>query len=351
MADPLLVVEDLRTYFNTEEGVVRAVDGVSFTMDRSERRGVVGESGSGKSVAAMSVMRLIEPPAGEIVTGKILFNGVNLLELPDDEMQDVRGGQIAMIFQDPMTSLNPVYTIGDQLVETILLHQKVSRTQAREIATQALADVQIPNAADRLEDYPHQFSGGMRQRVMIAMGLSCNPQLLIADEPTTALDVTTQAQIMDLMLGLADERGTAVMLITHDLGVVAGFCDTVQVMYAGMIVERGKATDLYYDPQHPYTWGLLASMTRLDDEQRHRLHSVRGAPPSLMNMPSGCRFLPRCDFAIELCAEVLPVLRQSGAADQEAACHRARELDLASLDAAKVEVESATRRAAREVVG
>ena len=339
MTPPLLEVNDLRTYFATEEGVVRAVENVSFTMERGERRGVVGESGSGKSVTAMSVMRLIEPPAGEIVTGEILFNGVNLLAMSEDQMQEVRGGQIAMIFQDPMTALNPVYTIGDQLVETILLHQPVRRREAREIATQALVDVQIPSATQRLDDYPHQFSGGMRQRVMIAMGLSCNPELLIADEPTTALDVTTQAQILDLMLKLAEERGTAVMLITHDLGVVAGFCDTVQVMYAGTIVERGSANEIYYDPQHPYTWGLLSSMTRLDQAQRQRLHSVKGAPPSLINLPRGCRFRPRCDFAIDICGKALPALRQSGGALQESACHRAAELDLASLDAAKLAEE------------
>jgi oligopeptide transport system ATP-binding protein len=334
LAEVLLDVTDLRTYFGTEEGVVRAVDGVSFSIAQGERRGVVGESGSGKSVTAMSIMRLIEPPAGDIVTGRIEFQGTNLLELSDDEMQKVRGGQIAMIFQDPMTALNPVYTIGDQLVETILLHQDVSRSEAREIAAQGLVDVQIPHAKSRLDDHPHQFSGGMRQRVMIAMGLSCNPQLLIADEPTTALDVTTQAQIMDLMLRLADDRGTAVMLITHDLGVVAGFCDTVQVMYAGSIVESGSADDIYYNPQHPYSWGLLASMTRLDEEQRQRLHSVRGAPPSLISLPTGCRFRPRCDFAIDLCGKALPQLRPSGGEGHAAACHRATELDLSKIDAA-----------------
>jgi len=331
MVAPLLRVENLRTYFNTEEGVVRAVDGVSFSIAPGERRGVVGESGSGKSVTAMSVMGLIEPPAGEIVTGTIAFNGVDLLALDEYSMQQVRGGRIAMIFQDPMTSLNPVYTVGTQLMETILLHQDVSRSEAREVAIQALVDVQIPHARDRLDDHPHQFSGGMRQRVMIAMGLSCNPQLLIADEPTTALDVTTQAKIMDLMLALADDRGTAVMLITHDLGVVAGFCDTIQVMYAGTIIEEGTAEELYYDPQHPYTWGLLSSMTRLDVAQRRRLHSVRGAPPSLIDLPTGCRFRPRCDFAIDICSQALPVLRPSGGPTQEAACHRANELDLAGL--------------------
>ncbi len=331
-AQPLLSVKDLRTYFTTEEGVVRAVDGVSFDMMAGERRGVVGESGSGKSVTAMSIMRLIEPPAGEIVTGTIEFQGQNLLALPEDDMQDVRGGRIAMIFQDPMTSLNPVYTVGDQLIETIMLHQHVSKHDARRIAADALGDVQIPEPMARLDDYPHQFSGGMRQRVMIAMGLSCNPDLLIADEPTTALDVTTQAQIMDLMLKLAEDRGTAVMLITHDLGVVAGFCDTIQVMYAGGIVEYGNATDLFGNPQHPYTWGLLGSMTRLDESHTERLHSVRGAPPSLINPPLGCRFNPRCDFVQDICHDSYPALRESGRESQIAACHLATELDLNTID-------------------
>jgi len=332
VAEPLLQVSDLRTYFTTEEGVVRAVDGISFDMAPGERRGVVGESGCGKSVTAMSVMGLIEPPAGQIVTGELLYKGRDLLKLAEDEMQQIRGGQIAMIFQDPMTALNPVYTIGDQLSETIILHQKVSRREAKEIAAQALEDVQIPNPMRRLEDYPHQFSGGMRQRVMIAMGLSCNPDLLIADEPTTALDVTTQAQIMNLMLQLADDRDTAVMLITHDLGVVAGFCDTVQVMYAGTIVESGTAHEIFDDPQHPYTWGLLGSMTRLDDAKQHRLHSIAGAPPSLINLPGGCRFRPRCEFATELCRNVLPALRV-GDAGHVVACHRADEFDLKTLAA------------------
>ena len=330
MADPLLNVEDLRTYFSTEEGVVKAVDGVSFQVKAGERRGVVGESGCGKSVTAMSIMRLIEPPAGEIVTGTIEFDGRDLLELPEAEMQQVRGGEIAMIFQDPMTALNPVYTIGDQLMETILLHQDVSKSEAREIAINTLADVQIPKAENLMEDYPHQFSGGMRQRVMIAMGLSCDPKLLIADEPTTALDVTTQAQIMTLMLELAEQRNTAVLLITHDLGVVAGFCDTIQVMYAGAIVERGTGDEIFHNPQHPYTWGLLGSMTRLDEIQQERLNSVRGAPPSLINPPKGCRFGPRCDFATDICREALPILHQSQEG-QKVACHRSDELDLKAL--------------------
>ena len=336
MTETLLEVDDLRTYFSTEEGVVRAVDGISFTMQPGQRLGVVGESGSGKSVTALSIMGLIEPPAGEIVTGRLMFKGRNLLELDEDELQQVRGGQIAMIFQDPMTALNPVYTIGDQLMETILLHQEVSRSEAREIAIQAIDDVQIPNAKQRMRDYPHQYSGGMRQRIMIAMGLSCNPDLLIADEPTTALDVTTQAQIMDLMLQLAEDRGTAVMLITHDLGVVAGFTDDVHVMYAGGIVESGTVDDIYYNPQHPYTWGLLGSMTRLDDVKQHRLHSVRGAPPSVINLPKGCRFRPRCDFATDICGQVLPALRAVGNPGQQAACHHAEELDLQAVAADEV---------------
>lgn len=336
MADPLLKVRDLRTYFSTEEGVVRAVDGISFDLVPGERRGIVGESGSGKSVTALSIMRLIEPPAGEIVTGTIEFAGENLLMLGEDEMQKIRGGKIAMIFQDPMTALNPVYTIGDQLIETILLHQGVSKSEARKLAIEALEDVQIPDAKGKLADYPHQFSGGMRQRVMIAMGLSCGPDLLIADEPTTALDVTTQAQIMHLMLTLATERDTAVLLITHDLGVVAGFCDTVQVMYAGGIVEHGTANEVFHNPQHPYTWGLLGSMARLDSDRKRRLHSIVGSPPSVINLPLGCRFKPRCEFSIEKCGKILPILQEVGTSGQLVACHRADELDLKTI---AVEIE------------
>ncbi len=335
MSEPLLDVRNMRTYFSTEEGVVRAVDGVSFSIAPGERLGVVGESGSGKSVTAMSVMRLIEPPAGDIVTGEIVFKGRNLLELPEEEMQRVRGGQIAMIFQDPMTALNPVFTIGDQLIETIVLHQKVGRSEAKRLAIQALDDVHIPNPEQRVEEYPHQFSGGMRQRVMIAMGLSSNPDLLIADEPTTALDVTTQAQIMDLMFNLAHERGTAVLLITHDLGVVAGFCDKIQVMYAGGIVEKGTSDEVFYRPRHPYTWGLLGSMTRLDDVKQERLNSIRGTPPSLIQPPKGCRFRPRCDFAQQVCQTTFPNLRDVGS-DHLAACHFAGELKLEKAEAVEV---------------
>jgi oligopeptide transport system ATP-binding protein len=320
-------VRDLRTYFTTEEGVVRAVDGVSFTINKGERFGVVGESGCGKSVSALSVMRLIERPAGEIVTGEIIFNGIDLLKLPEEEMSFVRGGQIAMIFQDPMTALNPVFTIGNQLVETIMLHQRVGKGEATDIATQALDDVHIPKARQRLGDYPHQLSGGMRQRVMIAMALSCNPDLLIADEPTTALDVTTQAQILDLMHELTEGRDTAVMLITHDLGVVAGFCDRIQVMYAGRLVETGTGDEVFFEGKHPYTAGLLGSMTRMDHVRTARLFSIRGAPPSLINPPKGCRFRPRCDFADQKVCRQTPRLRELSP-DHHVACHFAPNLDL-----------------------
>jgi oligopeptide transport system ATP-binding protein len=326
----LLDVSDLRTYFSTEEGIVRAVDGISFTIHEGERFGVVGESGSGKSVTAMSIMRLIEPPAGEIVTGQINFKGRDLLSLEEEDMRKVRGGQIAMIFQDPMTALNPVYTIGNQLIETVTLHQGVGKSEAAEIAIQALDDVHIPNPRQRMDDYPHQLSGGMRQRVMIAMGLSCNPSLLIADEPTTALDVTTQAQIMDLMLGLAEERDTAVLLITHDLGVVAGFCDTIQVMYGGRLAERGTTDEIFAKTWHPYTAGLLGSMTRLDTVRDERLYSIRGAPPSLISPPEGCRFRPRCDFAQDLCRQETPVPIEHGEG-HVVACHFAPKLDLSRV--------------------
>jgi len=330
VSKPLLEVSNLRTYFSTEEGIVRAVDGLSFTIHEGEKFGVVGESGSGKSVTALSIMRLIEPPAGEIVTGEVLFKGENLLDLEDEEMRKVRGGQIAMIFQDPMTALNPVYTIGNQLVETVMLHQDVGKSEAFDVSVQALDDVQIPNPKQRMLDFPHQLSGGMRQRVMIAMGLSCNPDLLIADEPTTALDVTTQAQILDLMLELTELRKTAVMLITHDLGVVAGFCDNIQVMYGGRLAERGTTDEIFSDTYHPYTAGLLGSMTRLDEVRTERLYSIRGAPPSLIDPPGGCRFKSRCDFAQEICRTDTPLPRELEDGHW-AACHFAPDLDLARV--------------------
>ena len=338
MAEPLLQVKDLRTYFTTHEGVVRAVDGVTFTINKGEKFGVVGESGCGKSVCALSVMRLIERPAGEVVTGQILFHDVDLLSLTEEEMRFVRGGQIAMIFQDPMTALNPVFTIGNQLMETIMLHQRVGKSEAFDIAVQGLDDVHIPNPKQRMADYPHQLSGGMRQRVMIAMALSCNPDLLIADEPTTALDVTTQAQILDLMHELTEGRDTAVMLITHDLGVVAGFCDRIQVMYAGRLAETGTADEVFFQGKHPYTAGLLGSMTRMDQVRTDRLFSIRGAPPSLINPPRGCRFWPRCDFADPETCRKTPRLREMSP-DHYVACHFAPNLDLKRVG--KVEKEPA----------
>ncbi len=320
----LLEVCDLRTYFLTDAGDVRAVDGVSFSMTKGERLGVVGESGSGKSVTAASIMGLIEPP-GAIVGGEIRFQDRDLVTLPEREMRKIRGKEIAIIFQDPMTALDPVFTIGSQMVETLKIHRNMSKKEARVVAIDTLADVHIPRPQERLDEYPHQFSGGMRQRVVIAMALLCDPDLLIADEPTTALDVTSQAQVMDLMLGLADDRGTAVMLITHDLGVVAGFCENVQVMYAGEIIERGPAGPLYESPEHPYTRGLLESVPRLDADAQNRLYSIRGSAPSTTTPPQGCRFWPRCDYATDLCVTSRPE-SCSGRGDQECACHFAGKL-------------------------
>jgi len=336
VAEALLEVKDLRTYFATEEGIVRAVDGVNFTIERGEKFGVVGESGCGKSVMAMSVMQLIERPAGEIVTGEIIFQGVDLLKTTEEEMRLVRGGQIAMIFQDPMTALNPVFNIGYQLMETIMLHQRVHKSDAHQIAVQALDEVHIPNPKRRMKDYPHQLSGGMRQRVMIALALSCNPDLLIADEPTTALDVTTQAQIMDLMHELTEDRETAVMLITHDLGVVAGFCDRIQVMYAGRLAETGTSDEIFFETLHPYTAGLMGSMTRMDEVREERLFSIQGAPPSLITPPSGCRFRPRCDYAQDVCRTDTPLMR-AVSDSHSVACHFAADLDLRRIKLEEVE--------------
>src|SRR5919202_1574868 len=299
---PLLEVRDLKVSFNTEDGVVRAVDGVSFTLAPGEVLGIVGESGSGKSVTMMSVLRLINDP-NAVFEGQVLYKGRDVMELAEDRMREVRGGDIAMIFQDPMTSLNPVYRVGDQIVEAILAHQKVSGAQARARAVDLLAQVGIPQAGRRADDYPHQFSGGMRQRAMIAMALANDPDVLIADEPTTALDVTIQAQILELIGQLKDEFSSAVILITHDLGVVAGVADRIAVMYAGRIVEFGRKRELFYDPQHPYTWGLLGSIPRLDSPKAERLQTIAGMPPSLIDPPAGCRFRPRCPHAFDRCVQ------------------------------------------------
>lgn len=319
MHAPLLDVEDLRTYFITDDGVVRAVDGVTFSIAEGERVGIVGESGSGKSVTAASIMGLIDPP-GAVVGGAIRFRGYDLVRAPEKEMEGIRGQQIAMIFQDPMTALDPVFTIGSQMTETLMLHQRLSRRDAREIAIDTLSAVHIPDPARRFTQYPHEFSGGMRQRVVVAMGLLCNPALLIADEPTTALDVTSQAQVLDLMLTLADERGTAVMLITHDLGVVAGFCERVQVMYAGRIVEQSNVADLFADPGHPYSSGLLRSVPRLDSDEGALLSPIPGTPPSLIAPPTGCSFWPRCEHTMDACRETSPQLAAVGRG-RKVACH------------------------------
>ncbi|MEI2689991.1 MAG: ABC transporter ATP-binding protein [Anaerolineae bacterium] len=315
----LLDVKELRTQFFTQDGVVHAVNGISYTLDEGETLGIVGESGCGKSVGVMSLIRLIPMPPGRVVGGEVWFDGRDLLKLSDDEIRQVRGNRIAMIFQDPMTSLNPVLTVGRQISEALELHLGMDKQQARQRSVDLLELVGIPGAEGRLDNYPHQFSGGMRQRVMIAMGLSCNPQLLIADEPTTALDVTIQAQIVDLVKKLRDELGMAIIWITHDLGVVAGLADRMIVMYAGFIVEEAAVKELYANPRHPYTLGLLGSLPRLDEDRPTRLRSIEGLPPDLIDLPRGCPFYARCGWRIERCLEENPPL-EFVAARHRAAC-------------------------------
>jgi oligopeptide/dipeptide ABC transporter ATP-binding protein len=320
MAEPLLEVENLKVSFRTEDGIVHAVDGVSFTVAEGEVVGIVGESGSGKSVTVLSVMRLITDP-NVIYEGEIRYKGRSLMALSREAMREVRGEEIAMIFQDPMTSLNPVYKIGWQIEEQLQEHNELSKGQARRRAIELLAQVGIPNPGQRIDDYPHQFSGGMRQRVMIALALSCNPDLLIADEPTTALDVTIQAQILELIKKLKADFRSAVVLITHDLGVVADIADRILVMYAGRIVEEGDKEQIFYDPQHPYTWGLLGSIARLDRPKPRRLTAIAGQPPSLINRPQGCNFRPRCPQAFDRCRLEEPPLTQKAGDGQLDACH------------------------------
>jgi oligopeptide transport system ATP-binding protein len=315
----LMEVKDLTTRFHTEDGTVFAVNGISYEIEEGETLGIVGESGCGKSVHALSIMRLIPIPPGEIARGEINFMGRDLLKLDADDMRDVRGAQIAMVFQDPMTSLNPVLTIGHQIAESLQLHLGMDRSSAKERSAELLGLVGIPNAKERLNDYPHQFSGGMRQRVMIAMALSCNPQLLIADEPTTALDVTIQAQIIDLVRKLRDAIGMAIIWITHDLGIVAGLAQRVLVMYAGFIIEKASVEDLYADPRHPYTLGLLGSLPRVDQDRQERLISIPGLPPDLIGLPPGCPFAARCPLVIERCHVENPPLIKVGP-QHEAAC-------------------------------
>jgi oligopeptide transport system ATP-binding protein len=318
--EPLLSVQDLRTHFFTRAGVVRAVDGVNFDIWPGETLGIVGESGSGKSVTALSLMRLIPSPPGRIVSGRMTFQGQDLLKLNQSALRQLRGNQISMIFQDPMTSLNPVFSIGQQLTETIKAHQRVSNKSARQRSIQLLEQVGIPSAERRLSDYPHNFSGGMRQRVVIAMALACNPKLIIADEPTTALDVTIQAQILDLLRALSVEYQTAVLLITHDLGVVASLCDRIVVMYGGRVLETGTVDQIFKQARQPYTQGLLRSIPRLDQQRGEPLTPIPGSPPDMLHPPKGCPFMPRCPLAVERCINEMPPLVAVNSSSQQAAC-------------------------------
>ncbi len=320
--EPLLTLKDLKTRFYTDEGVVHAVNGVSYSMDAGEVLGVVGESGCGKSVHALSLMRLIPDPPGKIESGEVWFAGQDLLKLSPNEMRHIRGRDIAMVFQDPMTCLNPVYTVGFQIMEALMLHRGMNKKEAKDQAMQLLQMVGIPDARRRLDDYPHQFSGGMRQRAMIAMALSCNPKLLIADEPTTALDVTIQAQIVDLVKRLQDQLGMAVMWITHDLGVVAEIAHRINVMYAGYIIERGNVRDIYKNTLHPYTMGLLGSLPRLDEAPGTRLVSIPGLPPDLVLLPKGCPFAARCPYVENHCLEERPLLSEVAGDHHQIACWR-----------------------------
>jgi oligopeptide/dipeptide ABC transporter ATP-binding protein len=315
MVEKILQIKNLRTYFHTTEGVSRAVDGVDLELEAGETLGLVGESGCGKTVTALSILRLIPEPPGKILSGEILFQGVDLLKLPPEQMRRIRGNEISMIFQEPMTALNPVFSIGNQIAESIILHQGLRKKKAMEKAVEALRKVDIPAPQQRVKEYPHQLSGGMRQRAMIAMALACNPKILIADEPTTALDVTIQAQILDLMTKLKEDFGAAVILITHDLGVVAETAQKVAVMYAGKVVETGSAHDIFTNPRHPYTQGLLQSLPKLKigDQAREpsqRLTEIKGVVPSLFDLPPGCKFAPRCPHAFDVCHDTEPTLKE-----------------------------------------
>jgi peptide/nickel transport system ATP-binding protein len=317
--DPLLEVRDLKVHFPTEDGIVKAVDGVTFSIERGETMGVVGESGSGKSVTMLTVMGLVTKKQAQI-EGEILFQGRNLLEIPREEMRNIRGRRISMIFQDPLTSLHPYYRVGDQIVEGLRAHRDIPKGDAMVQTIEMLRRVGIPKPEERAHQYPHEFSGGMRQRAMIAMALSLNPDLLIADEPTTALDVTVQAQILDLIGRLKDEFEASVAIITHDLGVVAEHADDVMVMYAGRVAEYGTRDDIYYRAHHPYSWGLLESITRIDQPKTERLRPIPGLPPSLIFVPPGCPFHPRCRYVMDICkTEVPPLLSEDG--QHSSACH------------------------------
>ena len=319
MAEPLLEVKGLKVRFATEDGVVRAVDGVDFQLERGKVLGIVGESGSGKSVTAMTLLGLTRGQNAAF-EGEVVYKGQNLMTMPESRLRDIRGNEIAMIFQDPMTSLNPVYRIGVQIVEAIVAHESISKKQARRRAIDLLKQVGIPNATERIDTYPHELSGGMRQRVMIALALSCNTDIVIADEPTTALDVTIQAQILALLDNLRAEFDSAVILITHDLGVVASIAHDILVMYAGRVVEAGPKRELFYDPQMPYTWGLLGSIPRLDRPKQEKLHSITGSPPSLINAPRGCKFRPRCPHVFDRCIEEPELVNRVEAPDHLDRC-------------------------------
>ena len=323
--EKILEVKDLRTYFYTEDGEVRAVDGLTYNVKRRESVGLVGESACGKSVSALSIMRLIPYPPGIIVGGEVIFNGQDLLQVSEAEMRHIRGNQIAMIFQEPMTSLNPVLTIGRQVSESLELHRGMDKKAAAEEVVKLLKLVGLPDVEKRVGDYPHQFSGGMQQRIMIAMALSCNPELLIADEPTTSVDVTVQAQLLELIGNLRDQFGTSVIIITHNLGVVARYVDRVNVMYAGRLVETAPTDVLYGEPKHPYTLGLLASVPRLDLARKRKLSVIDGLPPNLARLPKGCAFCPRCYLAIDRCREEKPELEEVGE-DHYSACFRSGEV-------------------------
>ena len=324
--EPLIRIDDLKTRFHTEDGVVKAVNGVSYAMGPGEVLGVVGESGCGKSVHALSIMRLIQIPPGEIESGEIWFGGQDLLKLSDKDMREIRGKDIAMVFQDPMSSLNPVFTVGYQIMEALMLHKDLNQKAAKDRAAELLSLVGIPEPTKRLDNYPHQFSGGMRQRAMIAMALSCDPKLLIADEPTTALDVTIQAQIISLVVKLQQELGMAVMWITHDLGIVAEMVHKINVMYAGFIIERGNVTDIFKQNRHPYTKGLLGSLPRIDEAPGTKLVSIPGLPPDLCHLPEGCPFYARCTFREDRCKFERPLLEQADHADHLVACWRWKEI-------------------------
>ncbi len=341
MAENLLRLDDFKMYFLTRDGVVKAVDGVSFTLEAGETLGVVGESGSGKSVTAMSIMGLVPSPPGKVMGGDIRFKGESIVAMDEEQMRRIRGNRIAMIFQDPMTSLNPVFRVGRQVAESLRIHNGMSRREADERAVELLELVGIPHPHERAKDYPHQFSGGMRQRAMIAMALACDPDILIADEPTTALDVTIQAQIIELMQEVQARTGSAIIMITHDLGIVADVADRVLVMYAGRPAEYGTADEIFYRPAHPYTWGLHDSLPRHDVSDKGELCPIKGQPPSLVHLPGGCSFHPRCPYAQDRCREETPEFRDIGGG-HKVSCHFAGDPDFVR-EAQTCEIDGVTR--------